>query len=213
MAALALADRPQIGARVPAEYIGLARQLVQRVSAFDAASVVAYERVLGAYRPSPGWRPMPSLKLLRALPAKLRTLGRGPARLRLVSSFDPATGRLQIAELRLSPSTITAPGWAEDEIALAISLRGIVIAPPDFRENHVAIAGIGLHALSRRFERGGRDPAGVLADLLALAEGWRDAIRGGSAEIEIPVPGGGRWIGARGPDDAVAVVRTFIDKA
>jgi hypothetical protein len=73
------------------------------------------------------------------------------------------------------------------------------------------IAGVGLHALARRYQRGAdRTDTAVLGDLLPIATDYR-AVARAKGEFSIPA-GGGSWIGACGPFDAVAIVRTFVEE-
>jgi hypothetical protein len=71
-----------------------------------------------------------------------------------------------------------------------------------------------LHALARRYERGpDRDDDAVLADLVALAEGFGNhALVGG--DFRIPASGGA-WIGApvRYHDRPFLAARTYVDTA
>jgi hypothetical protein len=48
-----------------------------------------------------------------------------------------------------------------------------------------------------------------VADLLPIASAYR-AIARAKGEFAVPA-GGGRWIGAVGPADAMALVRTFVE--
>src|SRR5712691_10811852 len=138
-------------APVPVEFIGLARALLRKITSAHPAVEAAADDLLAPFRPRPGWTPMPRHAALRSLAARWRAL---PAfgRLRLVTSFD--SGKLQIVELCVVPCRIEAPTWDDDEPALAIKLTTVAIKPPEFEEKHLLIAGVGLHALARRFERG-----------------------------------------------------------
>jgi hypothetical protein len=193
---------------VPVEFIGLARALPRKITSAHPAVEAAADNLLAPFRPRPGFTPMPRHAALRRLAARWRAL---PAlgRLRCVIANDP--GHLQIVELRVTPSRVVAAAWSEDEPALAIKLTTIAIKPPQFEEKHLLIAGVGLHALARRFQRGApRTDAGVLADLLPVATAYR-AIARAKGEFAVPA-GGGRWIGAVGPADAVALVRTYVEE-
>lgn len=206
-AARALAPPSAPSGRVPSEFVGLARALHRKIADVHPAAEAAADRLLSPFRPRPCFTPMPRHAELRRLAQQWRRLP-SFGRLRLVISSDP--GHLQILELRVTPSRIEADGWAEDEPALAIKLTTIAIKPPEFEEKHLLIAGIGLHALARRYQRGAdRADAAVLADLLPIATGYRATARA-KGEFTIPA-GGGRWIGAVGPFDAAALVRTYIE--
>jgi hypothetical protein len=193
--------------RVPAEFVGLARRLRDEIAAAYPEAEIRRETLIYPFRPRPGFVPMPRHTALKRLANKLRS---PPAlgRLRAVAKFE--AGELRVVELWAKPAKLEHDDWAEDEPALAILLRSITIRPPEFAETNHRITGIGLHALARRYQRGTRSDRAVLADLLALAEGYPAAVAAGG-EFAIPVPGGGRWIGAVAPGEAVAIVRTFVD--
>jgi len=60
-------------------------------------------------------------------------------------------------DVRVEPSRISLPGWAEGELALALVLRTIMLqAARLFRVVTVPLAQVGLHAIARRFQRGRR---------------------------------------------------------
>jgi hypothetical protein len=147
---------------------------------------------------------MPRHDAMKRLANRLRA---PPAldRLRVMAKFDE--GKLRIIEIWVVPARLEHSAWAEDEPAVAISIRSITIQPPEFVETNLRIAGIGLHALGRRYQRGAdRTDRAVLADLPALAQG---AV-GAGGEFAIPASGG-RWIGAEASGEVVAIVRTFVD--
>jgi hypothetical protein len=119
---------------------------------------------------------------------------------------------LTMLDVRVEPSRMSWPGWAEGELALALVLRTIMLRPPAFFEVTVPLAQVGLHAIARRFQRGvDRTAAAVLRDLVPLAQAWPATIDGGR-EFEIPVAIGGRWMGAvmESADAPVLLVRTFV---
>jgi hypothetical protein len=78
------------------------------------------------------------------------------------------------------------------------------------------IADVGLHALSRRFQRGWTaDDRSVLIDLAPLGTGWARAIKAGP-EFRIAAPlGQGSWLGTVSEVAdrplKVLLVRTFVD--
>jgi hypothetical protein len=128
------------------------------------------------------------------------------SRLRLVTSFE--RGKLQILELRASPAEIFNKDWVENEPAIGIALRSVVIAPPAFEEAHVGIAAVGLHALARRYQRG-TDRA-VLFDLLGLATRVPQIVRT-DGEYTIETQDGGGWVGSFDAQrDNTLVVSTYL---
>jgi hypothetical protein len=165
------------------------------------------EQLIAPFRPRNYPRDPPRDTALKRLGARLRSV---PAFCRLRAAVDLSAGRLQVVELWVIPAKLEHESWDADEAALALAVRSLTIAPRDFAEKNTRIAGIGLHALARRYERvPDRSDRAVLADFLALAEGYPALIAAGG-EFSIEVPSGGRWIGAIAPGTAVAVVRTFI---
>lgn len=193
------------GARVGAEYIGLARRLRQRCEVSWKKTEPEIERLLAPLRPKPGLTLMPTHDRLRRLASQWRRLP-GLGRIRLSGKFE--AGRLVIAELRAVPMTIAADGWDDDEKALGLLIAAITAAPPaDLREVYVVPIVVGLHALSRRYERSlARDDKSVFADLLVIARHIERDSRG----FNVAAPSGGSWVGLRAAD-GVFTVRTYID--
>jgi hypothetical protein len=194
-------SEPAGGARVPVEFIGLARAFRGRINCKPPVDL------LRRVRPRPGFQPMPRHDYLRRLVADWRAL-HDPGRLALLADF--ADG-MHLAELRISPTRMRFAGWHDEgtEAALSIGLHLVTCKPPKFREERAIVADVGLHALARRFQRASdHADAAVLADLAALAPKWRDT----AGEFRIPAPSGGHWIGSvtavRGAP--VLAVRTFV---
>jgi hypothetical protein len=210
-AALALRHDPaprRAGDRVPVECVGQARLLRSRISASTSAADEATEALIVPFRPRPGFTPMPQRRMLDRLARRWRAL---PAGNRICVSSTFEAKKLTMLDVRVEPSRISLPGWADGELALALVLRTIMLKPPAFFEVTVPLAQVGLHAIGRRFERGvDRSAAAVLRDLAPLACAWPTTIEGGR-EFTVPVGAGGRWIGAVMQAEApVLVVRTFV---
>jgi hypothetical protein len=200
-----------IGARVPVEYIGLARLLRDRIGLAHARAAAAGDALIRPLRPKPNFTPMPRHEKLRELVSRWRAL---PNFNRCGGMAEFADGVLRIVELHLCPVRMRFATWNDDgdELAVALRLRLIRIAPPHFAERDELVADIGLHALARRFERGAdRDDAAVLSDVTVLGPAWRAAAEAGG-EFGIAVPSGGRWIGSvtRVRGEPVLAVRTFV---
>jgi len=190
---------------VGAEWTGLARQLHRRITKAYPDAEAHREALIAPFRPRPGFQPIPKHTHLKRLANKLRAPSL--CRLRAVARFEP--GELRVVEVWSIPARLEHETWTEDEPALALLLRAVTINPPAFAESNVRFAGIGLHALSRRYQRGApRTDRAVLADLLALARGYPAAVAAGG-EFAIPAAAG-CWIGAVAPGAAVAIVRTFV---
>jgi len=121
---------------------------------------------------------------------------------------------VQVIETRIAPFVVTMPDWSEPEPSLAIVLYVVTMRlPATFTEATRLVAGIGLHALGRRFERGSdRSDGAVLRDLTVFGRAWPAAASAGG-DFEIPaLGGGGRWRGAvMGLDGRPTLaVRTFV---
>lgn len=226
----AVADRtiaPPPGARVGSEFVGLARQLRQRISEAEASYDEVVEKWIGPLRPRPFFVAMPRHKYLKALAdnwPKLPSYGR----LGLINEFSK--GRLHIVEIRCSTTMINnLPDWETEgsEPGLWLAMHSYTIQPPDFRESILPLALIGLHSLARRYQRGTRDNRKVLIDLVPIAHYYRtmsdklvekavaaqtqrDIARLG--DFEIPVTDG-KWLGSLvlASDQPVLAVRTFVD--
>jgi hypothetical protein len=199
---------------VPVEFVGLARRYRSKIAVAHSHAEPAAERLIEPYRPRSGFEPWPRLTMLERLSRRWRALPTGN---RVPSASRYAAGKVEIADLWLTPARISLPTWADDELALCLTLRVIEIAPPDFSDTSLTVATVGLHALARRYERGvGRTDAAVLRDLLALGPGYlstfREEVEAG-ADFAIPLPCGGIWIGAATELDGNPLlgVRTFVD--
>jgi hypothetical protein len=201
--------RPPPQDRVPVEFIGAARVLRDKIAAAHAVIEQRTETLIASFRPRDNFTPFPKRAMIERLLRRLRAQ-RSLARLRLVSSYKD--GKLQLAELRAEPARVTLPRWGAAELSILISMRTLAIRPPAFAQMALPMAFVGIHALSRRFQRGeDRSDAAVLRDLEALGRSWRTAVEG-TIEFAVPAPGGGRWIGAQHllGEAPVLAVRTFV---
>jgi hypothetical protein len=210
----ALAPPGGPGSRVPAAWVGAARQLRRELAVDYAAAELQIAELLRVIKPrvigGKRFRPVPTHHVLRALERRWREL---PALSRLSAASGFQDGKLRLGETRLAPSRMRFPAWgqAEPELAVAILMTAVFSQPPHFAYEQSLIADVGLHALARRIERGeGRDDDSVLADLAVLAHGHATAVAPGG-EFQIPA-GGGRWIGSTTVvrDTLVLAVRTFV---
>jgi hypothetical protein len=153
---------------------------------------------------------MPRHKLLAALPDIYRATLPTTGRLRLTASWK--NKELRITELRAQGTAITGLDWQEDEPAVALVLHALRIEPaakpPVFREHHQTLAGLGLHALARHYQRAAMPgDESVIRDLAALATACPPALAKGG-EFGIPVADDGVWVGAVA--DGCLLVRTFL---
>ncbi len=192
-----------MSALVPFEHLGRARALRTRCARAWARVEPEQARLLAPMRPRPGFSPMPSHAYLRGVARAWRRL---PPLGRLRLSCTAEGGALRIVELPVVPMRIAAPGWDEDEPAIGVGLVTVEVRPPRLTELGVVLAAVGLHALARRYERGPRDDAAVLADLVALA---RDVVSGENLDLTVPTAGGGRWVCRRRADNSL-IVRSFL---
>jgi hypothetical protein len=194
--------------RVPAQFVGLARDLRNRILKSSARTDAIAEALISPLRRKPGFTPMPRHRLLASIPRKWRQMA-DLGRLNLIAEFE--RGVLRISELRVVADgvTISDEGWAEDEPGLAVALYDLIISPPRFSERMRPIAVLGLHALARRYQRSlDRTDAGVLANIRPLANGGLAAIKT-PGEFSIQAPGGGRWVSSVQPGDKILLIRTF----
>jgi hypothetical protein len=191
--------------RVPAEYVGRARVLRQRIARAAIADEDATFCFLKPLVPRSGW-PSPGNPLwLEAHALAYRALPL-PTRLAIIAGVRD-DGGLRVGEIRVKASRMAFADRAA-ELAVAVTMRMITTAP--FQDSTQLISDVGLHALARRFERARpNDDAAVLRDLKALADGYRSAVANGG-DFEVPTKAGGRWIGCI---TAVRVlgVRTFLE--
>jgi hypothetical protein len=185
-----MGDRlPFVASRVPAEFIGKARALRERIARAAASHEVATERIIAPLRPRPAW-PTPDRPEYLAGVAKRYRACLSPARLCLDAR---AEGRaLHLHEVVATADDTLLPGWGGPEPALALLF--LLIETPPFRERGGLLAVVGLHALARRFQRGSGGPDGVLRDLRSLALQYGRCLGVAGDEFEAPC-GGGRWIG------------------
>jgi hypothetical protein len=198
--------RPAAPDRIPVEYIGLARNLIRRITAAYQAAESRRGRLLRPFRPTANFRPVPRHIHLQTLSERLRH-PRALCRLRGAAKFE--AGHLRVMEIWAVPATLEHDDWHETEPALALMVRLIRIEPPNFVEKDERVVAVGIHALARRYQRGAEwADAAVLGDLLALVEAYP---RAGPAPGEFAAPAsGGRWRGAIAPGSSVMIVRTYV---
>jgi hypothetical protein len=200
---------PDKGDRVPAEFVGLARQFRREVMEDDRLVDAALARIATPLRrrlaKKPGLRPAMGHDTARAWTTLMPPTFR----------FDMATelGRscLSISELRLTGSRWRSGGWANDEPGVSVLLLSLGTGTGKVAVEVRPVATLGLHALARRYQRGeGRDHPDIMRDLAYLATppaGSADAVATGS----------GFWLGGVvwADDDCgrrirLRSVRTFI---
>jgi hypothetical protein len=191
---------------VGSEHIGRARVLRQKIAKARIGDDDATLRSITPLRPRAAWS---SPDWLNSHALSYRALGL-PTRLAIVADVDGA--RLRVAEVRVRSGRMRFPDWSDRvEPSITIVLRMVTTAP--FVDRITTIGDLGLHSLARRIERARpNDDGAVLADLRALADGYRAAVAAGG-DFAIATKGGGRWRGSvtavRGAP--VLAVRTYVD--
>jgi hypothetical protein len=199
--------------RVPAEFIGLARQFRRQVLAVDpevdrGLSLIAGQLgcLLGRLRGfRPGYVPDLGATWSRLVPAGL--------------SFEREVKRgrdgVMASEVRITGSRWRNDAWhgGADDWEDGVSLTALAVSTYSGKVKVVIrpLAAVSLHALARRYQRGaGRADAAIVRDLQVIAD-WPD----GADSI---AAGNGFWRGAsvRATDDNqqaaidMLAVRTFL---
>jgi hypothetical protein len=168
------------GTPVPAEALGQARLFRERVLAEDLIAHDAMSAVLvplracitkkqrlrpvmitQAVRDWDEWVPTGFL-LARELPAtKEKHWWRGRPR-----------NTLKISQLRVSASYVTHAAWPDDTKEPGLTLARLTLTAGDGRltADQRPLATVSMHALARRFERGGGDEAAILRDLASIVD-------------------------------------------
>jgi hypothetical protein len=194
---------------VPREWLGRARLLHKQIS--DTSVIDAADALFAPLRPTERFTPIPRRAALERLAETYKKLPRAPGRLRTIVKYEP--GRLQVAELRLVPLTLTGETWeGRTEPAFGVSIFQALCAPPEpFSDCQTTIVTCGLHSVARAYERHpDHSDVRVLEDLRELAVAGLAAIERGVGEFQIPAPSGGCWIGMVLQNDAV--IRTFLER-
>jgi hypothetical protein len=197
---------------VPREFVGLARQLWQRVDA-EAQIVNPEQRSLigqlEQLAPRKGFRQRKVLPTLRSVTARWRHL---PHFARLAFKVTGSAERFTLIEVRATPARMTMIGWETDELAIGIRLTEISFKHRVLDIKRRPLGDACLHALARRYQRGeDRSDAAVMAELWELAQAFPERAAAGG-DFRVPA-GGGYWVGERvryhgGPHLAA---RTFVE--
>ena len=145
------------------------------------------------------WRKLPAAGRLGPLTIALDTTG------------------LRIEEIRLYAGRIAIgrQSWSDYEDVVDIRRVRLDLTQSHCAGDIVLLATVGLHALTRRCERGttsGLTP--ILADLQTLGEAYAKVLQGPNS-FRVPVSGGGHWRGVvmRSPDSRPSLtVRTFVGR-
>lgn len=201
---------------VPAEFVGRARHLINRVNADYGQWQTEAEALLLSLVPRAGFRVRPRVEGLRNV---ARAWDRLPALGRVISSAKVVGRRLSIIEFRARPLRMSLDFWrpGSDEITLEIFGRGIEVDLPRgvFKDTERCVVSVGIHALARRFERSlDRRDESVLSDLVPLVvDGASILANGDEEEVRIVVESGswrGNLVNADG--NLMITIRTFYDE-
>jgi hypothetical protein len=208
-----------LASRVPAQFVGLARQFRDRVSIEDIPAGGLVTELAGRAMARFKRNSIPRLDMITGIASEWRDRMPQFSRLRLQADLDRRRKSLRIFELRLTCSEYQDPSWDHSERGVILYLFGLEIAPFLYNFSSSTTGIVSMHALARRMERSAdTDDESVKNDLRALALAHRDlAEQGDRAEFRVPVPGG-VWRGAvrdvrnalRGDTDRALAVRTFV---
>jgi hypothetical protein len=193
---------------VPKEFVGLARQFIRDAGTAAEAASTARRKVL-----DPAFQRLLRYPLRPMRDGALAALARAwealptPFRVGFETGIDRRGRKGWIAEMEALPALLTSAEWNNDASEPALMIAAFRFEAPatnmfahhDYRSSHAiwAMSTIGMHALARRYERGGdRSHTAVIRDLSALAHAnIHDSVRFPSGgEFRIPA-GKGAWCG------------------
>jgi hypothetical protein len=196
---------------VSREHLGLARLLLNKISAADDAFIAVIDAVVKRMEARlgkpPRYRDLTELE--RNWRAQMPTEGG------IRAQIDRPKRGIRITETRLSTFKLKSPGWENSgggEPGISVITMWLEFAPTGFRHGLTNHAYASLHALGRRFSRGfDCSEVAVIADLAALADAAIDEKPG--RLFSVPRPDG-RWAGhvTQFRDGLqVPLVRTWLD--
>lgn len=209
-------------ANVPREFLGLARQLRDKLT----AQIERNENALAAitkplkehWNKRPGHKVRPerlqeAARLWRELPAFGRL---GEPRIELRKHA------LAAAEVRLLTGDLRFDSWhrGPNEASVAAETLVLTCSPKVFSCHIEPLAIFSLHSLARRFERGTRDdPDKVFHDMGVVVQQHAKVLQAGNSEFEINTPTGICWVGSvvsasfggeQRPETRMLAVRTCL---
>jgi hypothetical protein len=198
--------------RVPAEFVGRARDLRRRLAATEVILEPAMHRAL-----APLQRRLQRHPIIRkeTLIDAIRAWHALPAFGRIRSSIDTSNRRAPLFDdLRVCPGRYRDIGWAEGDFedAVAVVLISASVVGRDMVIAAHPIVTASLHAIARKFERGRSAEAALLAELGELALCNFAAIADAGGDFSHAVAGG-HWLGhvVEGKKGEVVVsLRTFL---
>lgn len=157
---------------VPAQYLGLARDLRRRLASADAAIQPAMRRLLMPIQRRLERHPVVRKETLIDAAREWRAL---PAFGRVYCLVDTSDRRAPVfADLRIEPAEYRGLGWDRSKPGLAVSLIEASVANTAMALCRTTITVVSLHCLARRFQRampGRGDEALILDEIGHLALG------------------------------------------
>ena len=184
---------------LPREYLGRARLFRNRLAVEDIQSRTAVNKIVTEFRARAKKNKPPRASsvtdAIRAWRDGLGSFGR------LALEIDEQKSSLQIRELRLTAAQATFDNWKPEvsEAAVCVVLMRLQADSKTFQFTTTKLAGVGLHALARRYQRAFEtSDEAIKKDLRTLADAatvddhlaLRDSFR-------IPASAGaGLWVGS-----------------
>jgi len=219
--------REAVKQMVPRQFVGQARLLLQRMQAEEDAHMEAVKPSLGDLFNRLIRHPERRLRegQFRALATAWKA---APQRYRLqfCASVEPRGRWGTVTEVRVGSTKVHKLAWEPGNFEHGACLHSLDLALPSKRLTaptlrYTPVCHVGLHALARRYERGGDAPDAVLvAEMRLMAQGFLGACKEADARDTLQIDTkGGRWSGdfanMEYPDtddvDLVFFVRTFLD--
>jgi hypothetical protein len=198
--------------RVPAEFMGRARDLRRRIAASEGSVEPAMHRLLAPIARRLQHNPTIRPGTLTDVQSAWRSLG-GMGRVRCSTDITNRR-RPEFSDVRIRPGIYRGLEWHGDyEPGLAVMLITASVSGADLVLSAWTIAVASLHAIARRYQRGsGTTDAKVLEEIGQLALGF-PTIAPDGGDFTFPVSGGlwcGHVVETRN-NQVVLAARTFID--
>jgi hypothetical protein len=207
---------PPLPSGVPAQFLGMARDLRNAVAAIDGTAYRAAWRIATDLRDRLSRR----RRLRPEHPAEAARQWRAqmPATGRLWLDIRTTSDSIAVDEIRLIGDRFRQPGWRTPEDSLLLGLvRLRATSRPCAGEMCLMPLGlVSLHALGRRYQRGfDNSTAAVMSDILAIAT-QSTGLDAAGQEVRIGVPDGawcGQMVmaghGENGRPFLISAIRTF----
>jgi hypothetical protein len=200
---------------VDAQFQGLARHMRERLKATASECNTEIDRITAGAVARSRRSPIPRAETLIGVARQWRAL---PSFGRLDLTVQLGKRSLYIQELRVCPADFRAAHWTVDERSFSVCGLVLDIAPFRFDFGVPNLITIGMHAVSRWFQRGlVTTDQQFMADMQTLVRAHAELVCGDDgSQFEIATNGGrfvGSLVAARdatsGAVDKPAVVRTF----